>query len=201
MRRALADLRIAVGTVLAAPPYAVLAAVTALLVFLAAVWLPNVELLGQVLASADVLAFATLAIRLLGGIGTNFSLLSAGYTIAIAVLCGIVTAMIVHAVRRRAVAREGIAAGSGALATGAVGIGCAACGTLMLSVIAPSLGLAAALAALPLQGQEFGILSVALLLVSLLLVSRSIVAQPLACTSPPQAGIDSSFNPHRKEMT
>ncbi|HKB53116.1 MAG TPA: hypothetical protein VKD22_03895, partial [Ramlibacter sp.] len=111
MRRALDDLRIAVATVLAAPRYAVLAATIALLVFLAAVWLPNVRLLAQLLVSADAPAFAaaTLAVRLLGGIGTNFSLLSAGYTIAIAALCGIVAAMILHAMRRRTVAREGIA--------------------------------------------------------------------------------------------
>lgn len=64
---------------------------------------------------------------------TNFSLLSAGYTIAIAVLFGITTAMIAYLVKQRriAAARQNIAIGSGAMASGVLGIGRAACGSLI----------------------------------------------------------------------
>jgi hypothetical protein len=109
-------------------------------------------------------------------------LLSAGYTIAIAVLFGLTTAMIAYLVKQRRIAAAGqsIAIGSGAVMSGALGVGCAACGSLIVGVVLPSLGAAGALAALPLNGEEFGILSVALLFVSLLLVSRNI-AESIAC--------------------
>jgi len=133
-------------------------------------------------SSAPIAAKLGIALSLLGGIGTNFSALSAGYTIAIAVLFGLTIAMIAYAVKRSRIATAGksIAIGSGAMASGVLGVGCAACGSLILGVLVPSLGAAGALAALPLQGEEFGVLSVALLVVSLLLISRGI-AESIAC--------------------
>lgn len=189
MGRRLDHLQTALGQVFCAGAYTALAAALALLVFLLAVWFPNLGLLAQVYSGSDAPVADTLgiALTLLGGIGTNFSLLSAGYTVAIAVLSGIVTAMIVHALRqsRMRSARQGLAVGSGAAMSGLLGVGCAACGSLILGVLAPALGAGAALAALPLQGQEFGIASVALLLVSLLLVSEGI-AHPTACPIAPR---------------
>jgi len=164
--------------------YLALAGLLAILAFLLAVWLPNFRLIQEVFAGADA-SFATklgIALSLLGGIGTNFSLLAAGYTIAIAVLFGLTAAMIVYTLKQRRIAAAGksIAVGSGALVSGVIGIGCAACGSLILGVVLPALGATGALAALPLNGEEFGILSVALLFVSLLQVSRNI-AEPGAC--------------------
>ncbi|MCR4331800.1 MAG: hypothetical protein NUV34_03725, partial [Sulfuricaulis sp.] len=165
------NLRVALGQVFARPWYVALAGALALLVFLLAVWFPNLGLIAQVYSgpAASLAAALGIALGLLGGIVTNFSLLSAGYTIAIAVLFGVTNAMIVYLVKQRRIATAGqsIAIGSGAAASGVLGIGCAACGSLILGVVLPSLGASGALAALPLQGEEFGILSVALLLVSL----------------------------------
>lgn len=192
MRRSLDQLRSAFGRVFAAGPYTALAAALALLVFLLAVWFPNFGLLAQVYSASDAPVPATLgiALTLLGGLGTNFSLLAAGYTVAISVLFGIVTAMVAYAVRQRRMhsARQGIAVGSGAAISGLLGLGCAACGSLILSVLAPALGASGALAALPLAGQEFGIASVLLLLASLLLVSKGI-AQPMECPIAASAGV------------
>lgn len=180
----LKNLRVAFGRVFAYPSYIALARVLAALAFLLAVWFPNLGLIAQVFSDSDAPLAATLgvALSLLGGIVTNFSLLSAGYTIAIAVLFGLTTAMIAYLVkqRRMAAAGQNIAIGSGAVASGVLGIGCAACGSLILGVVLPSLGAVGALAALPLNGEEFGILSVALLFVSLLLISKNI-AEPIAC--------------------
>jgi hypothetical protein len=102
------------------------------------------------------------------------------------VLFGMTAAMIAYLLKQRRVAAAGqtMAIGSGAVASGMLGIGCAACGSLILGAALPSIGAAGALvAALPFQGEEFGILSVALLFVSLLLVSKNI-AQPVACPLP-----------------
>ncbi|OGB00801.1 MAG: hypothetical protein A3E79_00055 [Burkholderiales bacterium RIFCSPHIGHO2_12_FULL_61_11] len=174
----------AFGQVFADHSYIALASMLALLAFLLAVWFPNLGLLAQVFSGSNAPFKATvgMALSLLGGIGTNFSLLSASYTIAIAILFGITIAMIVYLVkqRRTAAAGQSIAIASGAVVSGVIGIGCAACGSLVLGVILPSLGAVGALAALPLNGEEFGILSVALLFVSLLLISNNI-AEPITC--------------------
>ncbi|MBK5104849.1 MAG: hypothetical protein JJE42_11420 [Burkholderiales bacterium] len=152
--------------------------------FLLAVWFPNLGLIVQVFSGPDASLAAAfgIALSLLGSIVTNFSLLSAGYTIAIAALFGIATAMIAYQVKQRRIAAAGrsIAIGSGAVASGVLGVGCAACGSLILGVLLPSLGAAGALAALPLQGEEFGILSVGLLFISLSLISENIV-ESIAC--------------------
>jgi hypothetical protein len=184
--RHLNNLRVAFGQVFALPSYIALAGVLAIIVFLLSVWFPNLGLIAQVFSGSNAPLAATLgiALSLIGGIGTNFSWLSAGYTVAIAVLFGLVTAMICYLVRQRRIAAAGqsIAIGSGAAISGVLGIGCAACGSLVVGVIAPALGAAGALAALPLQGQEFGIASVVLLFMSLLLVSKSI-AESVACST------------------
>jgi len=173
------NLRVAFGRVFAQPWYIALAGALAIQVFLLAVWLPNLGLIIQILSGPDASLAAAIgiALSLLGSIVTNFSLLSAGYTIAIAVLFGIATAMITYQVKQRRIAAAGqsIAIGSGAVASGVLGVGCAACGSLILGVVLPSLGVAGALAAMPLQGEEFGLLSVGLLFVSLSLISRNIV--------------------------
>ena len=180
----LKNLRVAFGQVFAYPSYIALAGVLAILVFLLAVWFPNLGLIAQVLSGSDAAFAATfgIALSLLGGIGTNFSLLSAGYTIAIAIFFGLTAAMIAYLVKQRRIAAAGksLAIGSGAAVSGVLGVGCAACGSLIVGVVLPSLGAAGALAALPLNGEEFGILSVALLFVSLLLISKNI-AEPIAC--------------------
>lgn len=182
----LKDLRFALARVFAFPAYLALAAAAALAAFLLAVWFPNLGLIAEVFRGSEVPLGAKLgiAISLLGGIATNFSLLSAGYTVAIAVLLGASTAMIVYLLQQGRLASAGrnIAVGSGGAASGALGIGCAACGSLVLGAAAPFAG---ALAALPLAGAEFGIASVVLLSASLLLVGRSIARASTCSLAPP----------------
>lgn len=184
MKGNLKNLQVAFSEVFANTSYIALASTFAIAAFLFAVWLPNFGLIGEVFStsSAPTAAKLKITIALLGGIGTNFSFLSAGYTIAIAALFGINFAMVVYFLKRtRArLARQDVAAGFGGVASGALGIGCAACGSFILSTTLSSLGAASALAILPLRGGEFGILSVVLLLVSLALISKKIAA-PLIC--------------------
>jgi len=186
VRRHLANIRTAIALVFARGAYVALATVLALAAFLLAVWFPNLGLIGEVFGSGAPFADKIrIALSLLGAINSNFSLLSAAYTIAIAVLFGLTTAMIVYLFRNRRAASAGgnIALGSGALASGVLGVGCAACGSLVSGALFSALGATGALAALPLHGGEFGLLSVALLVLSLALISRSL-AQPIACELP-----------------
>ncbi len=185
MARYLKNIPVALGRVFALPSYIMLAGMLATTAFLLAVWLPNLGLILQIFSDSDAPLTSKLNIMfsLLGGINTNFSLLSATYTIAIAMLFGITAAMITYLVKRRRLAAAGqnIAIGSSAMASGALGIGCAACGSLIAGTMLPLLGATGALAMLPLNGEEFGILSVVLLFVSLALISKSI-AEPVTCS-------------------
>ncbi len=184
MKENLKNLQVAFSEVFANISYIALASTLAIVAFLFAVWLPNFGLIGEVFntSSAPLAAKLKVAISLLGGISTNFSFLSAGYTIAIAALFGINLAMVVYFLKRMRVGpgKKNLAAGVSGIVSGALGIGCAACGSFILSATLSSLGAAGALAILPLQGGEFGILSVMLLALSLMLVSKKIAA-PLIC--------------------
>lgn len=184
MQDTLHNAQIAFSEVFAHTLYIALASVLAIFVFMFAVLLPNFGLIAEVLGTASTPFAIKLKIvwSLLGGIRTNFSLLSAGYTIAIAALFGINAAMIVYFLKRATggIAPRNAAVGIGGIASGLLGVGCAACGSFILSAVLPALGAAGALAILPLHGGEFGILSVILLVISSLLISKKIV-DPLIC--------------------
>lgn len=188
MKGNLKNLQVAFVEVFAHSSYIALANALAILAFLFAVWLPNFGLLAEFFgaSSAPLETKLKLAWNLLYGIRTNFSLLSAGYTIAIAALFGVDIAMVAYFLKRtrNKFARKDVAAGFGGIASGVFGIGCAACGSFILSAIFSFLGAAGALAILPLRGGEFGILSVILLVISLLLISKKISA-PLTCDTKP----------------
>ncbi|MDP3784596.1 MAG: hypothetical protein Q8R12_00755 [bacterium] len=194
MKGKLKNIQVAFSEVFAHSSYIALAGTLAILAFLVAVRLPNIGLLAEVFGVSSTLLETKLKLAwsLLGGIRTNFSLLSAGYTIAIAALFGINIAMVAYFLKqtrlrqgfggqaRDNLGKQNLAAGVGGVASGVFGIGCAACGSFILSAILSSLGAAGALAILPLRGGEFGILSVILLAISLFLISKKIAA-PLMC--------------------
>lgn len=164
--------------------YLVLASVFAMIAFVFAVLLPNFALVGKIIttSSLSLIEKIKIVIGLLGGIGTNFSLFSASYTIIISLLFGLNIAMFTYLlrVRRRKVQGKGLAAGLGGVVSGVFGVGCAACGTFLLNTILAYFGLVGALALLSLGGGEFGLLSVILLGVSMVLIGREI-AKPLVC--------------------
>ncbi|MEK7603569.1 MAG: hypothetical protein AAB461_00410 [Patescibacteria group bacterium] len=180
------NLQTAFGKVFANANYIILAGALAVGAFVFAVWLPNFGLIGDVFSSSSVplAAKIKIAVSLLGGISTNFSFLSAGYTIAIAALFGVNMAMVIFFLKqsRMRLAGQDVATGFGGIASGILGIGCASCGSFILSAALSSFGAAGALAILPLKGGEFGILSIILLLFSLTAISKRIAA-PLVCKS------------------
>lgn len=186
MRAHLKNLQTAFGEVFSNASYIALASGLAVLAFLFAVWLPNLGLIADIFttSSASLAAKFRVAMSLLGGIGTNFSVLSVGYTIAIAILFGLNIALAVYFLNRQRTlpAKKELVAGFGGIASGALGVGCAACGSFILTTTLSLFGAAGVLALLPLRGGEFGVVSVLLLLTSLLLMSKKI-AVPLTCKS------------------
>ncbi len=166
--------------------YILLAAATGLAVFVLATWLPNLELVWQIAASPTI-SFgdkARVLVALIGSIGTNFTLLSAMSTVAIAVLFGANVAMMLYYFRARRQLRQAGAAGAaaslGGLASGFFGLGCAACGTFVLGPALAFLGVGGVLTLLPFGGEEFGVLGVALLGFSVVLTAKKI-AEPVMC--------------------
>src|SRR3989338_10918993 len=129
------NLQVAFGEVFANTSYILIASTLAIAAFLFAIWLPNFGLIGEVFStsSAPLVAKLKVTISLLGGIGTNFNFLSAGYTIAIAALFGVNIAMVAYFLKRTRtrLARQDVVAGFGGVASGALGIGCSACGSFI----------------------------------------------------------------------
>src|SRR3990167_10157871 len=166
------------------PTYILLALITSSAVFVFAVWLPNIPLIVKVMGHPGISLTQKLdlPISLLGSIVTNFTLLSASYTIAIAILFGINLAIVTYFLRRRIVEvkRDGVVTGFLGLVSGVIGMGCAACGSLLLTSILSFLGATWILSFLPLAGGEFGILGVILLSVSIYLIAKKI-QNPAAC--------------------
>lgn len=123
-----------------------------------------------------------LPISLLGSIATNFTLLSASYTVAIAILFGMDVAMLLYFFRRKVydARRAGVATGLFGITSGVFGMGCAACGSLLLTSMFSLIGASGILVLLPLKGGEFGILGTLLLTMTLYTIAKQI-QNPVTC--------------------
>lgn len=164
--------------------YVFTALVASAVMFVFAVWLPNVRLIASVVGSSDASFSQKLGIpiSLLGSIATNFTTLSASYTIAIALLFGVNIAMVIYFLKRKIseVKQTGITTGFLGIASGVLGMGCAACGSFLLTSGLSLVGASGILAFLPFAGVEFGIIGVILLSVSIYLTAKQI-QNPAVC--------------------
>lgn len=164
--------------------YVLLATGIASVIFASAVLLPSTKLLTKILPDHEISigAKTNLIVSLLGSIKTNFTVLSASYTIAIAILFGINVVLFIHYIRKQktGVSKINGVAGIGGLVSGIFGIGCAACGTFILTWVLSLIGAVGLLSFLPLGGEEFGIIGVILLVVSISIVSKKL-AEPQTC--------------------
>lgn len=171
-------------SVLAKPRYAFLAMLVSVIVFTTAVWLPNLGLIQIVFQNTSVAEGLSFLWSLYGGIGTNFSIISASYTTAIAILFGINMSVLFYYIKRARVGMRGMkvsgAAGIGGLISGVFGIGCAACGTFLLTPLLALFGATGLLAYLPFGGEEFGFIGVVLLGYSIYILLNKI-NDPLVC--------------------
>ncbi len=164
--------------------YVLLALITSAAVFAFAVWLPNLSLIVKIMGHPGITLSQKLSLpaSLLGSIVTNFTPLSATYTIAIAILFGMNVAMIAYFLKRRIddVRQAGFGTGFLGITSGVLGMGCAACGSFLLTSILSLSGTSWLLSYLPLAGGEFGILGVILLAISLYLTAEKI-QNPAVC--------------------
>ena len=165
------------------PTYALIALITSAIMFAFAAWLPNIRLIASVVGSPDTSISQKLGIpiSLLGSIATNFTFLSALYTIATALLIGVNIALLVYyAKRQRQLSRGGLTMGTAGILSGILGMGCAACGSLILTSLLGTAGGIGVIALLPLRGGEFGILGVVFLGIATYLLAKQI-SKPIIC--------------------
>jgi hypothetical protein len=164
--------------------YSLLAGSIALVIFSFIVLFPNLRLLIQILSNQTFSFGAKMqfVFSLFGSIQTNFTFISATYTILIAVLFGMNIAMFAYYIRRQraVVGKSNSALGVGGLVSGIFGIGCASCGTFILTWALGFFGATGLIAFLPLGGEEFGILGVILLLYSVVTIAKKI-SSPQVC--------------------
>jgi len=158
------------------PAYVTLSMGVALLVFTFAVLLPNFPLLSQVIPSQSISLDnkISLIFSLFESIQTNFTTLSATYTILISVLFGINVSLFTYFIRKQkeVIKATNAVTGIGGLISGLFGIGCAACGTFILTWVLGLVGATSTISLLPLGGEEFGILGVILLLYSTYIILK-----------------------------
>lgn len=173
----------AIREVFGNPRYVFLSGIVSLIAFSLAVWLPNARLLFSVATGGDTsfLETLTFAFRLLSSISTNFTALSASFTILIVILLGINVSLVVFQIKRQGqLSSGGGIAGVFGTVSGIFGIGCAACGSLILTPILATVGGAGILAVLPFGGAELGIAGVLLSAIAAYLLAKHIT-KPLTC--------------------
>lgn len=167
----------AAARVFGIPRYGILAGAAALVVLTLALMAPQWRLIATVLGSPSFsLSEKVLTIgSLYGTLRSNLSVLTAGSLTGSSALFGVNSALLAYLIsRRRPGTGTGVVASIGGLATGSLGVGCAACGSLVLTTVLSFGGAGAALASLPLGGEEFGLIGLALLGWSAILLLKKV---------------------------
>lgn len=162
--------------------YLLLALILASLVFVFSVWLPNWELIRNVVFSSNTSLVDKMIFlwNSLGAITTNFNGGSATLLVVISVLFGLNISLTVYYFKRRITFQKAGGMSIAGMLVGLIGIGCASCGSVILSTFL-GVGAAAAFTGfLPFGGQEFSILAIIILVVSLYITGKKI-ADPLVC--------------------
>ncbi len=156
--------------------YQVTAVVVSGTVLLFAIWLPNWSFVTQTIISKLYTSQQKFLLLLssLGALETNFTTLSRTLTIIVALLFGINIAFLVYYLKKRIKLQRSAGLSVLGVISGLVSVGCASCGSVILSSLFGIGATAGFIGVLPLQGQEFGLLSIILLLISIFLVAKKI---------------------------
>jgi len=170
--------------IFSSPKNIVLAVSVFLTVLLVALLIPNVSLIGSFLKlpGTGIKEVLVLVVNLLGSLGTNFTTVTASYTVVIAIIFGINIALMVHYIKKFKESKKqgGAASSTLGIIVGAFGIGCASCGSLLVTTALSLFGISGSLTFLPFGGQEFGFIGVLLLGYSTYLLLKKIT-NPLVC--------------------
>jgi len=168
--------------VITAPKYLVVTLVVTATVIAFAAWLPNLDLLTNVMSSSTMTLWqkTNLAMSLLGSIQTNFTPLSRIVTFVTATLTGIQVSLLVYYIRQTAKVQQSMGMSAVGVASSMLGVGCASCGSVVLTSFIGFGSATTVLGILPFRGQEFGFVGIVILLFAIRLTVKKI-KQPFVC--------------------
>lgn len=182
LRQGVPALPAALASIRRRPRWVVVGFVGGWLLLAVAVWLPNWRFLKSILSfpGFGLIEKARFAGNLLPMLFSGATPLVAILTLLNVLLFGLTVALLGALLeRRRGVPGAGSSASFLGGGASLLGIGCAACGSVVLSVI----GLAGAMALLPLRGVEFSLLAAMLQVYGLSATARRVVGD--RCPIPP----------------
>lgn len=171
LKKSLKNLVCGLRTVFFQWRYVATASVAGLLFFAFVVSLPNARFAMQMLGNTSVPFFSRLSIIwvVLSSLQSNFTIFSLLYASLIAILFGMNISLIAYVItqRKAALRNAETTASFFGMVSGMLGAGCAACGSFLINSVLSLVGATGLITFLPLKGQEFAFLSIALLGVSL----------------------------------
>lgn len=181
----LGHLRIALRQAFSTPAGYIVALTGTGFVMLLAMIMPNLRLLGFIFAErlfSDGLKIMTVAQVIWNG-RIVFSHPGGWLTLALAAAFGLNVALLTHYMRRQVRFNHAAGVSTAGIFIGLLGVGCASCGSVLLSSLLGAGSAIAAVGALPLRGQEFAWVGLALSAASTFSVAKKI-AEPDACAIP-----------------
>ena len=168
--------------IIAQPKYLAVAIAIALIVIIFAAWLPNLHLIIRTMTNQTMTLWqkTNLLTGLLGSLQTNFTPLSRLVTFISAGLAGVQVSLLVYYLRQTAKLQQSMGISALGVATSMLGVGCASCGSVVLTSLIGFGSATVILGFLPLHGQEFGFIGIAILLFAINFTLKKI-DQPYAC--------------------
>lgn len=162
--------------------YVVLALLVSLLLFLFAIWLPNLSFVREITFSPFFTITEKISILLssLGAFQTNLRPFGRLVLVTAVLLFGLNVSLFSFYIKRRVKLEKEAGMSIGGMLAGLIGIGCASCGSFILASIFGMSASAAFIGLLPFRGQEFGILGIIILGLSIILIAKKI-QEPLIC--------------------
>lgn len=164
------------------PGYILLSLLVFVILFLGSILYPNLSLIQTFSARNSFPATFSFVIDVVGSLDMSQSLTSIFLMLAISLLFALNVSFLVYYVRltKERVSKSDLGKSTLGLVFGIIGVGCASCGSLFILSILTFFGASGILAVLPLHGEEFGLIGIALLIYSNYLVIKKI-NDPLVC--------------------
>lgn len=162
--------------------YFSLTLIISFLLFLLAIWLPNLSFVKEIITSQffSISEKASILWGSLKAFQTNFRPFGRITLVTVSLLFGFNMSLFIFYLRQRIRLQKEAGISFGGVLAGMLGIGCASCGSFVFTSILGVSASTAFLGLLPLRGQEFGILSIIILSISIILTAKKI-QEPLVC--------------------
>src|SRR3989344_7929039 len=154
-----------ISQVFSKPKYIALSITIFIFVLSFAIWLPNLNFLHHIVISDTFSSSQKIGIisSVFGSIQTNFTPISRSITFIVVFLFSINISLFAYFILRAAKLSKEAGISTSGFILGMIGVGCATCGSVILSSFLGVSATAGFIGALPLKGQEFGLLSIILL--------------------------------------